>query len=136
MGITMEKKYTQKAIEIMQAWLDGKEIEYRPEGMVIWKTFPFYEHKAFNFQTCEYRIKPTQEGKPKYRPFESVKEIADAMAEHGSWVKRCYNHDWLLLITGYSHKCIDFGNKYLTLEEACNEYVFADGTPFGKLVEE
>lgn len=72
----------------------------------------------------------------KYRPFESVKEIADAMAEHGSWVKWCYNHDWLLLITGYSHKCIDFGNKYLTLEEACNEYVFADGTPFGKRVEE
>ena len=45
---------TKKAIEVMQAFVDGKEIQCRSHNHSHWK----YANPDWNFTNCEYRVKP------------------------------------------------------------------------------
>ena len=57
----MNIEQTKEAIRIMQAFVDGKELEYeRPDG--IWTLI---KNPCWNWNTQEYRIKPT----PTFRPW-------------------------------------------------------------------
>lgn len=48
-------------VEVMQAWLDGKAIQFRPAGEVGpfgWRNFDCDRVPKFNFVNSEYRIRP------------------------------------------------------------------------------
>lgn len=51
----MNKEQAQKAIEILQAFIDGKEIQFSPEGSGKWWNA---NDPMFSFHDTKYRIKP------------------------------------------------------------------------------
>jgi hypothetical protein len=52
----MNKEQTIEAIRVMQAFVDGKEVQFRYVGLEIWDTLI---SPKWNWSDCEYRIKPT-----------------------------------------------------------------------------
>jgi hypothetical protein len=58
----MNIEQTKEAIRIMQAFVDGKEVEWRYRGIERWETII---SPKWNWIDNEYRIKPT----PTFRPW-------------------------------------------------------------------
>jgi len=85
----MNKEQTIEAIKVMQAFVDGKEVEWRYRGLEGWDTIiPL----TWDWRNCEYRIKPT----PTLRPW-----TADEVPL-GAWIreKQDVSHRWLIIDTG------------------------------------
>lgn len=106
----MTREETAELIKVMQAYLDGKQIQYYKGG--IWKDTSAPSWSSITV----YRIKP----EPKYRPFANAEECWQEMLKHQpfGWVKtdEGYEQIW------HVNKGDDFTLK------TCR---FADGTPFG-----
>lgn len=128
----MTQEKVKKLLPIIQAFAEGKTIEYNCKGNWI-------EHKNFSFtdEVQNYRIKPIS----KYRPFKDAEECWQEMQKHQpfGWVKdkeKGYkvaitrvNDDentGIMAINGISE---------WTLEGIMDFYTFSDGTPFGIKVE-
>lgn len=62
---------TQEKIEIMQAYLDGKEIEVRAKGLRNWNVC--HTRPEWDWNGCEYRVKKA----PKYRVIDDVVVIGN-----------------------------------------------------------
>lgn len=129
----MNRKETAERIKIMQAFVDGKQIQYK-EYDGKWKDVKDPIWSCDN----EYRIKP----EPKYRPFANIDECWQEMQKHQpfGWVKKtCGNCNFLhimeLYSTGIVINSVDnfgcFKNLIKTYNVAFVETTFADGTPFG-----
>ena len=89
-GIEMNIEQTIEAIRIMQAYVDGKEVQYKvPIGEWISTDQP-----AWNFFGYIYRIKPTA----KLRPW-----TADEVPVGGQLRSKSYNPDHRSLITTSGH---------------------------------
>jgi len=58
----MKLEHTKEAIRVMQAFVDGKEVEYLHSGTEGWVTTT---NPSWNWTNCFYRIKPT----PVLRPW-------------------------------------------------------------------
>ena len=63
---------TKQKIEIMQAYLDGKTIQYTDKSYENWKDL--HNEPLWNFKECYFRIKPKQKVKKtiNYHCFENV----------------------------------------------------------------
>ena len=115
----MDRERAKELLPIIQAYIDGKEIEYSMKGINSWI---FTSNPTWTDER-DYRIKP----EPKYRPFKDADECWEEMQKHQpfGWVKTdsVYEQIW------HVNKCDDFNAtfKYST---------FADGTPFGVKLEE
>ena len=84
----MTREQTIEAIRIMQAYVDGKEVEYeRPDG--IWMLI---NKPVWNWNTQDYRIKPT----PVLRPW-----TADEVPL-GAWMRKVPNGEYRWLISSSS----------------------------------
>lgn len=118
----MTREEARKAAEVMKAYAEGKEIEFKAYGDERWKTFRYGKDRflCFNFDRFEYRIKP----EPTYRPFRSKEECWQEMQKHQpfGWVKRKEDGCFSCVISVDDTKLYD--NVYKT-------YTFVDGTPFG-----
>lgn len=132
----MTKEYTKKCIEVMQGFVNGKLVQYK-DAKGEWVSL-FSPHWNWANGTVEYRLKPESH----YRPFESTEEVMEAIKEHGDWVVAIANDKWKHRIISYSGQRVITGYNYdehsdgELLSKAFENYIFADGTPFGKLVEE
>ena len=119
----MNIEQAQKLLPIIQAFTEGKVIEFRELGYECWMdaTKP-----TFDIEKFEYRIKP----EPKYRPFVNADECWQEMLRHKpfGWVK--YREAFISLITQVSLNCVSIGKNYY-FKEAREVFTFADGTPFG-----
>lgn len=117
----MTREETEELLTIIQAWLKGKQIQYRNhEGN--WEDL----RKDFcPIGYVEVRIKP----EPKYRPFQSKEECWNEMQKHQpfGWVCHDYNYHQILVVGDVG---IRFVGLSLTFDQAVND-TFADGTPFG-----
>lgn len=126
----MTRKEAKELLPIIQAFAEGKEIEYYDCNNDFWiKTdTPIWKSKI------NYRIKP----EPKYRPFESKEECWNEMLKHQpfGWLKsikeqekvhigRVFEVNDNVLITLSINEGLNY-NSYLF-----NNYTFDDGTPFG-----
>ena len=84
----MTREQTIEAIRIMQAYVDGKEVEYeRPDG--IWTII---NNPCWNWNSQEYRIKPA----PVLRPW-----TADEVPL-GAWMRSVPNGEYRWLINASS----------------------------------
>lgn len=96
----------------MNEWTEMKELEY--------------------CKHTEYRIKP----EPTYRPFKDAEECWQEMQKHQpvGWVKT-KDKGIRLCMSGLNQKSAftQVGHEY---DEAFDEFIFADGLPFGVKVEE
>lgn len=124
----MTTEETREAAKVMEAYANGKKIQYR-KGINEWINTPY---PLFNWDKFTYRVKP----EPKYRPFESQEECWQEMHKHPDfgWVaaqdsKVIYHIN--IVGDGYIH--ID--GSSIVFSTAYSEYEFLDGTPFGIMEE-
>ena len=128
----MTREEAKEILPIIQAFAEGKTIEYRGLGGE-WKAAhtPTWSSHLF------YRIKP----EPKYRPFKSMEECWNEMQNHQpfGWLKSKKNGSFCCIgEVSWSDAFRDVHIRYSTNESLAhstisvfNEYTFADGTPFG-----
>ena len=111
----MTREDSKELLPIIQAFVEGKTIEFRERGCTLWTESV---SPIFNFAIFEYRIKP----EPKYRPFKDAEECWQEMQKHQpfGWVKtdEGYEQIW--------H--VNKGDDFNATLKTCT---FADGTPFG-----
>lgn len=128
---------TKERIKIMQAYVDGKRIQYAEDDTDVWHNIDEPDW----YSDYEYRIKP----EPKYRPFKDADECWQEMLKHQpfGWVKTIANIPELHNISAIFPSAefpvllgIDLeegeAREYsLKLSEMYDLYTFADGAPFG-----
>lgn len=132
----MTREETKERIAVMQAYVDGKQIQLQlPDGK--WAEIPDPDWCT----NANYRVKP----RSKYRPFKDADECWQEMLKHQpfGWVKTIANIPELHNISAIFLSaefpvllCIDLeegeAREYLLkLSKMYDLYTFADGTPFG-----
>lgn len=125
----MNRKETAKRIKIMQAFVDGKQIEFK-DCMGCWREA---KNPSWDWNSGErYRIKPEL----KYRPFKDAEECWQEMQKHQlfGWLKDKEDGHYTL-ITAINKTEVDQialnGNTGWLFCSISKFYTFADGTPFG-----
>ena len=128
----MTREEAKELLPIMQAFAEGKTIEYR-EHDGEWKEAhtPTWSSRLF------YRIKP----EPKYRPFKSQEECLQEMLKHHpfGWLKSKMNGRFSCI--GEVYGSDEFETVYIALstseslsrssDSMFEQYTFYDGTTFG-----
>ncbi len=133
----MTREAAKVLLSIIQGYVDGKKIETRPKGKydAEWQETNL---PAFNICQFDYRIKPD----PKYRSFHNVEECWQEMLNHQpfGWIKsKTDDHYSMVTVVGSDEemKCIAIsGNHIWPFDETMSDYTFADGAPFGIVIEE
>ena len=128
----MTREEAKEILPIIQAFVEGKTIEYREYGGE-WKEAhtPTWSSRLF------YRIKP----EPRYRPFKTKEECWNEMLNHQpfGWLKSKKNGRFHCI--GEVSWSDEFETVHIALstseslsrssDSVFDEYTFADGTPFG-----
>ena len=124
----MTREIAKKLLPIIQAFAEGKDIEYSYDG----------EHwESTNTPSWDCNVMYRIKAEPKYRPFKTKEECWNEMHKHPDF-------GWLIRIdTGvfafvnikaiFSEEIVfdnDFDNVY-TFKNAFKYYKFTDNTPFG-----
>lgn len=135
----MEKEKIKQLKDVMQAYVNGKTIQYYEVDLVYKIKHPgepnynnqwvdVDEDHIFRPDLYDYRIKP----EPKYRPFKDAVECWLEMLKHQpfGWVK--YQCDFFQIIH-VDDNSIGYGSACGTILHSKFEDIltFADGTPFG-----
>ena len=130
----MTREEAKQLLPIIQAFAEGKDIEYRTKGFnENWKKVT--QIPALSFKSFEYRIKP----EPKYRPFANAEECLKEMQKHTPFglIKKNVSKAF------YCIGSFDIKNIYIGTTQGMHSYAdslenfkFADGLPFGVKVEE
>ena len=109
-------KTTVEKIAVMQAYVDGKEIECRSDDCPAWdKT----ASPLWNWYKTDYRIKP----EPEYTPF----TFEDAEFLIGKVVKH-KKENYLVVITACFNETTNMGG----FKQLFDDFTFLDGSPCGK----
>ena len=124
----MTREEAKELMPIIQAFVEGKTIEYRELGRE-WEEAhtPTWSSRLF------YRIKP----EPKYRPFKDMEECWQEMLKHQpfGWLKAKESKSVALIGNVYQDKevliiwALNHETNYAS--DLFNDWVFADETPFG-----
>ena len=130
----MNRKEAAELLPIIQAFAEGRDIEYRTKGFnENWKKVT--QIPALSFESFEYRIKPN----PKYRPFANAEECLKEMSKHTPFGLIKKNVSGVFYCIG----SLDKNNIYIGTTQGMHSYAdslenfkFADGLPFGVKVEE
>lgn len=127
----MNRNNAKKLLPIIQAFSEGKVVQInRP--LVGWNDC---DEPLFNGDSSSYRIKP----EPKYRPFKDAEECWQEMMKHQpfGWVKmKGTESKYYMLKCIASRVVIGLDETPFSYKKVFEDYVFADGTPFGVKVEE
>lgn len=132
----MNRKEAIELSPIIQAFAEGKDIEYRSKGFnEDWKKV--IQIPEVSFKSFEYRIKP----EPSYRPFANAEECWNEMKKHQPFGvvkdKHFANYQTHRAFTFLTTEGCNFrGYEDMTFETSFKNLLFADGTPFGVKVEE
>ena len=126
----MTREEAKQLLPIIQAFAEGKAIQ-QTDG------YDWYDLDDPDFMAngSSYRIKP----ETKYRPFKNADECWQEMQKHQpfGWLKdKNDGHLTLITVVGNDKMMTLNGRVGLNLLGMMNNYVFANGTPFGIKVEE
>ena len=124
---------------ILQAFAEGRVIECRTKPSAVKGTDvpnDWTKMKEIKFwNNTEYRIKPEST----YRPFKDAEECWAEMQKHQpfGWVKmKGTESKYYMLKCIASRVVIGLDETPFSYKKVFEDYVFADGTPFGVKVEE
>lgn len=125
----MNKDIVKKITEIVQAYLDGKEIEFHSPILNEWKPASMTNISSLIKNVDNYRIKP----KVKYRPFKNLKECLEEMQAHFpyGWIKTDNNVHHLITLLDEDRILIGNQENSWTYEGIFECFTFMDGKPFG-----
>lgn len=122
------KEEIKERIAVMQAYVDGKEIEfynYSNKEWVVTKD-PLWDIKI------RYRVQPMQ----KYRPFQSAEECRNEMVKHDP-IGYLKSNNGYVFVCSFSDEGVYFSLDHeVSFEDAFGVNTFADGKPFGVIEEE
>ena len=138
----MNRKEAAELLPIIQAFAEGRKIEPKTRSWEFnkgWRDETQWEEteELIFRDTFVYRIKP----EPKYRPFANKEECWNEMLKHQpfGWVKskgKGYFH--LIGLVQFASELEDVMITFATSEQLARSsrsisenYIFADGTPFG-----
>ena len=130
----MKRKEVKELLPIIQAWAEGKEIQFRTcSGK--WVDIEEDEGLSFVYSSSDYRIRP----EPKYRPFKTKEECWEEMHKHPDfgWIKGNVTGEYeqIVRIFDYCKTELSFNiannDDDYTSEMMINSYTFTDGMPFG-----
>lgn len=107
-------------IEVLQAFKDGKEIEYNYHSDK-WRKI---DTPSWNFYTTTFRLKP----QPEYIPF----TWEDRELFRGKWVRWKFE-DKEFTIDCMCERGLCFSGELFTWDRLFKDLEFIDGTTFGKL---
>lgn len=128
----MTRKEAKDLLPIIQAFAEGKEIE----GLYKGTKSPWFKIKDMDFNGgIIFRIKP----EPKYRTFANVEECWQEMMKHQpfGWVKMKDTESGYYIFKGITNQvAIGLNETPFSYKKVFEDYIFADGTPFGVKVEE
>ena len=126
----MTREEMKELLPIMQAWAEGKIIQFRKKGTVEW--VDLYEDDLRVSSAYHYRIKP----EPKYRPFKTQEECWNEMLKHQpfGWIEHKETEDYynilgICKITEITK--ILMSDCSCAFPELFDEFIFIDGTQFG-----
>jgi hypothetical protein len=114
---------TKEMIAVMQAYCNGKEIEYSINTGESWKEV---KNPSWNWASADYRVKQKE---PEYLPF----DFTDAKSLIGKIVKYKNDTNFLGMITSVSMDSVTIGGVFLSHEVLLKEYLFLDDSICGKL---
>ena len=106
----MTRKEVKNLLPILQAFAEGRVIQYRDNG--VWKDITtedgFYAEYAF-VNVNDYRIKP----EPTYRPFTNAEECWQEMLKHQpfGWLKSKATKENMLIMAVSDRFCIVNGSN-------------------------
>ena len=132
----MTREEAKELLPIIQAFVAGKQIQDAIEGLTDWVDTDEI-NLEYEGQKIKHRIKP----EPKYRPFKSQEECLQEMLKHHpfGWLKskdKGYFH--LIGLVQFASELEDVMITFATSENLARSshsiyenYIFADGTPFG-----
>lgn len=132
----MTREEAKELLPIIQAFVEGNVIQYR-NVYKEWIDVKTGEGLCFTRPSSCYRIKP----EPKYRPFKTQEECWNEMLKHQpfGWVKskdKGYFH--IIGLVQFASVLEDVMITFATSENLARSshsiyenYIFADGTPFG-----
>lgn len=130
----MTREQAKELLPIIQAYAEGKVIQYRHKGRVAWYDL---DSGQFNCDMYSYRIKP----EPKFRPFRNTEECWQEMQKHQpfGWVKskrseRLFSIGLVLWNNEFNDVSVTFacdGMLGRLSKSMFEDFTFADGTPFG-----
>ena len=131
----MTREEARKAAEVMLAYADGKEIEWKDRsGLRNNGKWVSNNLVHFNWENNDYRIKP----EPKYRPFKDTEECWQEMQKHipFGWIQDKDNSSFKQYILSVDREGVmisdyDDGTVLLKYESLLGFCTFVDGTPFG-----
>lgn len=136
----MEKIYKneiQRLMPLFQAIAEGKTIQWNDMG--LWRDIDGDDEgfflDTFVGNTVGYRIK----SEPKYRPFKDTEECWKEMLKHQpfGWVKMKDTESGYYILKGIANQVvIGLNETPFSYKKVFEDYIFADGTPFGILEEE
>ena len=125
----MNEVLVKKLTEILQAYLNGKEIEFHSSILNKWVPASMTSIRNLIENIDKYRIKP----EVRYRPFKNLKECLEEMQTHApyGWLKTEINT--YRLITLLKEDRVQIGNQEVnwTYEKVFRSFTFMDGKPFG-----
>lgn len=117
---------TKEMIEVMQAYEDGKAIQFVNKDEDNWQDMIC--EPIWDWPECNYRVKSESE----YVPYDSIYEV-----EKDKWFKGKKNGAlYRVMQLDPSDDSVNMAQAWLSLKELFERYTYEDGTPCGKLVEE
>lgn len=140
----MKKEKIKQLMDVMQAYVNGKTIQYYKVDLSFKIEHPgepnfndkwvdVDEEHLFRPDFYDYRIKP----EPRNRSFKNAEECWQEMLKHQpfGWIKsKTDGHYSMVTVVDVAEdmKSIAIsGNHILFFAEIMSDYTFADGTPFG-----
>lgn len=122
----MNKYNCKKIAEIVNAYNEGKQIQYNNPYLEKWIDLKTINLDLLDDNPDAYRIKSV----PEYRPFKNKRECIEEMKKHSpfGWVN---DNDFCgLIINLYEDRLYTILERY-DYERAFNCLVFLDGSKFG-----
>lgn len=126
----MNRQQAKDLLPIIQAFAEGKEIEFRNKSFKEWTEI---ENPSFDPAITNYRIKPES----KYRPFSNAEECWQEMLKHQpfGWLKdKADGYKVTITKVNDDEKTDNMsinGNGSWDFQGIMLYYTFADGIPFG-----
>ncbi len=124
----MTKEDIAECIKVMQAYVEGKQIQYVDSETEDWTDI---ESPIWNWDIYNYRVKP----EPKYRSFKNADECWQEMLKHKpfGWIKCKEGYFNIVYVNddyvGLADK--DGCSILLASKNSHQDNTFVDGTPFG-----
>lgn len=118
-------------ITVLEAYRDGKEIEYRPRtGNEPWR---LTKNPIFDFNTIEYRIKPI----PAYRPYLNGDEAFTDMQKQPQfgWLYNTINMYYEQVIC-IANNGISTCKESYSFDEAFGVFIYPNNSKFGVKLDE